>query len=166
MGTSRGICSFLEILICSLVIFLDSFIGWSSRLPHIMNGRARVCTSGRKTLFTYSLPHPCHLLHNIMFYRHIVLFSLWAYYKVICMTISSEKYRQTFLIIYTFWYFKYIVLYMDCVINSNSGMFDMWSIDSVSFIFSFLLNYNSRTCTFGMVMHLSIDGSTSYFAQP
>ena len=33
-------------------------------------------TSGTKTLFICSLPHPCHLLHNIMFYRHIVLFLL------------------------------------------------------------------------------------------
>ena len=31
-------------------------------------------TSGKKTLFTYPPPYPCHLLHNIMFYRHIVLF--------------------------------------------------------------------------------------------
>ena len=48
-------------------------------------------TSGTKTLFTYSLAHPCHLLHNIILYRHIVLFLLLAYYKVIYMTISSEK---------------------------------------------------------------------------
>ena len=63
------------------------------------------------------------------------------------MTILSEKCHQAFLIIYTFCYFKFLVLYMDCVINSNSGM------------------YVFRTYMYGMVMYLSIDGSTSYFAQ-
>ena len=44
------------------------------------------------------------------------------------MTISSEKCRQAVLIIYTFCYFKFLVLYMDCVTNTSSGMLDMWSI--------------------------------------
>ena len=55
---------------------------------------------------------------------------------------------------------------MDCVINSNAGMLDMSGINSVSFKFSFLLNCNNKTCMYGMVMHISIDGTTSYFAQP
>ena len=66
------------------------------------------------------------------------------------MTFSPEKCRQAVLIMYTFCYFKFLVLYMDCVINSNL----------------FLLNYNNKTCMYGMAMHLSIDGSTAYFAQP
>ena len=81
------------------------------------------------------------------------------------MTISSEKCRQAVLIIYTFCYFKFL-LYMDCVINSIPGMLDMWGIDSVSFGFSFLLSHNNITCMYGMVMYLSIDELTSYFAQP
>ena len=70
------------------------------------------------------------------------------------------------LIIYTFCYFKFILLYIDCVINSNSGMLDMCVINNVSFRFSFLLNYTNRACMYGMVMHFSPDESTSYFAQP
>ena len=79
-----------------------------------------------------------------------------------------EVSSSPFLTIYTFCYFKYIVLYMDCETNSNSGILDKQGIGSVSFRFSFLLSYNNRTCTcmYDMVMHLSIDGSTSYFAQP
>ena len=75
--------------------------------------------------------------------------------------VSSNRFNY-----YTFCYIKLFVLYMYCVINSNSGMHDMWGIDSVSFGFSFLLNHNNITCMHGMVMYLSIDGSTSYFAQP
>ena len=55
---------------------------------------------------------------------------------------------------------------MGCVINSSSGMLDMWGNDSVSFRFLFLLYYNNIKCMYGMVIHLSIDESTSYFAQP
>ena len=44
---------------------------------------------------------------------------------VMHMTISSEKCHQAFLIIHNFCYYKLFVLYMDCVINSNSGMLGM-----------------------------------------